>query len=137
MVDQSRRQFTQVESIQVQFFRREGETSTGFLKLAGLSTSDSWAYPVCGYPGERVRANLAGDADPSNIEIIRCSNPKDIRSMPVAFFIKTKDGSAFRYAARLLDPWNKSLDVTTGRLLVINWGPQRQSSYVLESERNQ
>ena len=30
--------------------------------------------------------------------------------------------------------WNKSLEVTTGRLLIINWGPDSESAYVLQAD---
>jgi hypothetical protein len=138
VVDQSRKSSLLADTVQVKFFRNDpdvsGGMSAGYLKLTGPSVPSGWAYPVCGYPGDRVRSNLSGTADPANIEVIRCSNPQDIRSMPVVFLIKTRDGSAFQYSSGLLDVFNKSLDVTTGRLLVINWGPEIHSAYVLKAD---
>ncbi|MFM0643364.1 hypothetical protein PQR14_03465 [Paraburkholderia bryophila] len=137
VVDQSRRQSLQAESAEIKFFRSApdvgGGISAGYLKLTGPSVPDGWAFPACGYPGDGVRSGFSGNADPANIEIIRCTNPQDLRSMPVIFLIKTKDGSAFHYSSGILDPFNKSLEVSTGRLLVINWWPDSQSAYVLKA----
>ncbi|CAE6754734.1 hypothetical protein R20943_03084 [Paraburkholderia aspalathi] len=138
VVNQSRKQSLQAESVEIKFFRSaadvNGGLSAGYLKLAGPSVPDGWAYPVCAYPGDRLRSNFAGDADPANIEVIRCSNPRNIRSMPVAFLVGTKNKSPFHYSSGLLDVWNKSLEVTTGRLLIINWGPDSESAYVLQAD---
>jgi hypothetical protein len=138
VIDQSRRNSLQAETVKIKFFRNDpdvgGGLSAGYLTLTGPSVPDGWAYPVCGYPGDDARNILAGKADPANIEVIRCMNPKSPRSMPVAFLIKTRDGSPFHYSTGLLDVFNKSLEVTTGRLLVINWGPQIRSVYVLKAD---
>nr|WKF61260.1 hypothetical protein HUO10_005791 [Paraburkholderia busanensis] len=138
VVDQSRTNTLQADSVEIKFFRSapdvNGGLSAAYLKLAGPSVPDGWAYPVCAYPGDSLRNHVAGHADPANFEVIRCSNPQDIRSMPVALLVGTKDKAAFRYASGLLDVWNKSMDVTTGRLLIINWGPERQSAYVLKAQ---
>lgn len=140
VVDRSRRNGPPAASVEVKFAANEISgglegVSGGHLKITGPTVPDSWAwvYPICGYPGDYVRTHAWGDAEPTNIEIIRCMDPLDF-STPVAVLIKTRDGHAFHVSFGPLDPFNKSLDVTTGRLLVISMKGQLPSAYVLKAQ---
>ncbi|WP_176343097.1 hypothetical protein [Paraburkholderia bryophila] len=138
VVGQSRGQVTQSQFVEAKFYHGDpnlaGGLSAGYLKISGSSTPGAWVFPECGYPGDHTRGVYAGNTDSENIEIIRCRNPKDVRSMPEVFFIKTKDGSSFRYSRGPLDFLSAAVDVPAGSRLLVFWRiPNFHVAYVLKA----
>jgi hypothetical protein len=113
----------------------KGALPRAYLALRGKSPTRGFFYIECGDRGPLAHRHMAGNADPDNVEMLTCwNNRQGFAFVPVADFITTKDGSAFQYKFGPLDFHNKTLEVTTGRLLVISWGPDLQTGYVLRRD---
>jgi hypothetical protein len=127
VTEQSSKKPIQIASVQVKFVRNETEPSAGLITAEGPSTEDRWTFSKCGTTaGNRI----VSIDDRSMLVGLLCRNESGPR-FPQIILEASKDGRPIGYSPSPLDFFNHSVNAVTGRMIIVFWGPENMSAFVL------
>jgi hypothetical protein len=127
VVEQSRSNPIQVDSVHVKFSRGDNTPSAGLISVDGVSGRGGWALTRCGTPSGKRMVSID---DRSMLEVMQCDNQMH-PPFPQIFLTMSKDGRPIGFHPQPLDFSNKTINAKTGRLMVIWWGPDNVTAFEL------
>jgi hypothetical protein len=127
VVEQSAKQPIRITNVKVKFFRAEDGPSAGIVTVKGASTV-KWRFSEC---GTTAGNRLVSIDDRSMVEGILCGNGTRGPRFPQVIFDASKDGRPIGYSPSPLDFSNHAINATSGRIMIIFWGLDDMSAFVL------